>query len=890
MQVRIITFLCFFLVSLGLNASHIVGGEIYYDYLGNNNYRVYIAVYRDCLSTGAEFDSPLPLGVFNANNVMIQNVSVPYPGKQNLPVVFNNPCVVTPTGICVERAIYTTVINLPPTVGGYSLVYQRCCRGPNITNIINPDNTGFTLVGKIPGIANGYYVNSSPRFNNYPPLVLCNNEDLIFDHSATDPDGDELVYEMITPNAGATDFNPAPNPPPAPPYFPVNWSGGFNAPQPLGPGSSLSINPQTGMLIADPELIGLFVVGVRVKEYRNGVQIGQTDRDFIFKVINCVVTLQAIITPQDQMTTFVDYCQGSTITFQNQSFGGSSYAWDFGVPDITTDVSNAFQPTYTFPGVGTYEVTLIVNPGWPCTDTSVQLFTILENMQTSFTVNDNVCLNDNSLDFNSIYSGPAGANYQWNFGPNATPPTANSPNVNDVSFSQAGTFNVTLTTTFENCERTYNQNIVILPQPVANFQLPASLECGGLTVTLNNLSQNAAGYVWDFGFDGGSSTQTSPTITFPGPGTYLVELFASSNGGCADSTTLEITVNEQLLVSFTSEDSLCVTNNNFNFLGNFSGPDGSTINWDFGPNASVQNANTLNVENVQFNTFGTFPVTFSANFGNCSASYTENIFIFREPSIEFGLVPGLKCAPFLAQFIDSCIADSPILYFWNFGDGNTSNEANPSNLYLNPGEYDVSLSIITTFGCVDTLELIKSPFVFVYPSPTAGFSVNPTETNICDPFIQFTDLSSGGYSYLYLLDEFGRTTNESNPYVQYLTSGNKNPLQIVTNEYGCSDSMYQNLYIEPVSVFVPNTFTPDGNEFNNIFNAKSIFHMHSWEMKIYNRWGELIFESFDPEIGWDGTYNSQMSADGLYVYRIKYKSCESNELIYEMSGHVQLLK
>jgi gliding motility-associated-like protein len=890
MLFRISLFFISILMSIGVHASHIVGGEIYYDYLGNNNYRVYIAVYRDCLSTGADFDIPLPLGVFNANNVLIQNVSVPYPGKQNLPVVFNNPCVVPPSGICVERAIYTTVLNLPPAVGGYSLVYQRCCRGPNITNIINPENTGFTLVGKIPGVANGHFVNSSPRFNNYPPLVLCNNEDLIFDHSATDPDGDELVYEMITPNSGATDFNPAPNPPPAPPYFPINWAGGFNAPQPLGPGSSLSINPQTGLLIADPELIGLFVVGVRVKEFRNGVQIGQTDRDFIFKVINCVITLQAIITPQNQMNTFVDYCQGSTITFQNQSYGGTSYAWDFGVPGITTDVSTSFQPTYTYPGPGTYEVTLVVNPGWPCTDTSVQIFTIYEQMQTSFTVNDNVCLNGNSLDFTSAYTGPPGPDYQWNFGINANPSTSNAQHVTGVTFSQAGTFNVTLTTTFENCIKTFNQNVIILPQPIANFQLPATLECGGLSVNFENTSQNATGYSWDFGFPGGESSQTNPSITFPNPGTYTVELLATSTGDCADSINLEITVNEALVVSFTSEDSLCITNNNFNFIGNFSGPEGSVIQWVFGPNASIQTANTLNVENVQFNTFGSFPITFSANFGNCSASYTESIFIFREPSIEFGLVPGLKCAPYLAQFIDSCVADSQIFYFWDFGDGNTSTEANPSNVYMNPGQYDVSLTIITPYGCIDTLELIKAPYIFVYPSPTAGFTVDPYETNICEAFIQFTDQSIDAYTYLYYLDENGRTSTESNPYVQYFTSGTKNPLQIITNEFGCTDKKYQTILIEPVSVFVPNTFTPDGNEFNNLFLAETVFPMDMWEMKIYNRWGELVFESNDPEIGWDGIYNYQMSPDGIYVYRIKYMSCEMTDEVFELKGHVQLLR
>lgn len=889
-----IVFLLILLASCNVvRASHIVGGEIYYDYLGNNNYRFYIAVYRDCASTGAEFDAPLILTVYSANGLMVQNLSVPYPGKVNLPVVFNNPCVTPPSGICVERAIYEVVINLPPTAGGYTVAYQRCCRGPNISNLSNPDDTGLTLSTKVPGSGNNFFQNSSPRFTNYPPLLLCNNEDLVFDHSATDPDGDQLEYELITPASGANSFNPAPNPAPAPPYAPVFWAGGFNAAQPLGTGSTMTINPTTGLLIADPEMLGLFVVGIRVKEYRNGVLIGFTDRDFLFKVVNCVVTLQSIITPQDELTTFVDYCQGSTITFNNESYGATSYEWDFGVPGITTDVSTSFEPTYTFPGPGEYEVTLVANPGWPCTDTSTQIFTIYENMNVSFSVEDSVCLQGNSLDFVGNYQGPAGASYSWNFGTNASPNSATSLSVNDVSFTQSGFIPVTITSTFENCEREFTSEIYIFPEPDANFLLPATLECGGLTVTFNNTSDAAAGYTWDFGVPGITddvSTEFSPTYTFPSGGTYPVTLVASSNSICQDTLIQEITVNEALVVSFTSEDSLCVTNNVFNFNGVFSGPDNSVLTWNFGPNASQQTATTLNVPNISFDTSGIFPVTFTASFGNCSDSYTGSIFIFKEPSIEFDILPGLQCAPFLAQFVDLSSADSPILYSWDFGDGNTSTSANPSNIYFTPGEYAVSLTIITPFGCVDTLSLVKDPFVFVRPSPTASFVVDPSETDICNAEIQFTDQSLGAYSYLYILDENGRVSEQSNPLITYFTSGTKNPLQIVTNEYGCSDSAYAVIAIEPVSVFVPNTFTPDGNEFNNIFNAETDFPMFSWDLKIYNRWGQVVFQSSDPSIGWDGTLDGQIMQDGLYVYRIKYMSCESTDEVFELDGHVNLMR
>ena len=202
--------ICLFVLFSKLSfASHIIGGDIYYNYLGNNQYRFFITLYRDCNSTGAEYDNPLKLAIYLGGN-LYQNIDVPFPGSTVLPVIFNNPCATPPTNICVERAIYTVVVTLPPSPNGYTIAYQRCCRGPNVTNLNNPDDTGITLSTTIPGSGSNYYQNSSPRFVNYPPILLCSNDNLVFNHVATDPDGDQLVYSLVTPNAGANSINPLP--------------------------------------------------------------------------------------------------------------------------------------------------------------------------------------------------------------------------------------------------------------------------------------------------------------------------------------------------------------------------------------------------------------------------------------------------------------------------------------------------------------------------------------------------------------------------------------------------------------------------------------------------------------------------------------------------------
>lgn len=888
-------------------ASHIVGGDIYYDHLGGSSYRFYISVYRDCNSTGAAFDDPLNLAVYIQGGNLYQNIQVPFPGSVPVPVVFNNPCVTPPNNICTENALYTVVIDLPPIPQGYTVTYQRCCRGPNITNLINPDDTGFTLTCDVPGSANNDYINSSPRFTNYPPQLLCNNDDLIFDHSATDPDGDQLVYSLVTPYNGGSSITPQPNPAQAPPYFPVQWAAGYSAPSPLGPGSSINIDPNTGLLTADPDLTGLFVVGIQVQEIRNGVIINQTIRDFLFRVFNCNLQLESLLPTQDQLPGFIDYCQGLTVDFVNDSYGGTNYFWDFGVAGITTDVSTDFEPSYTFPAPGYYQVMLVVNPGWPCTDTAYMDIHVNDPMVVNFTSEDSLCIFDNNFNFVAATNGPAGTNFNWTFGPNANQPTGTGQTVNNINFDVTGHIPVTVVADYNLCVATYTDSVYILPEPVAEMILPADIECEGLTIAFGNNSQNAGTTFWDFGvlpITSDTTSQFAPTYTYPGPGTYTVTLIASSSNACSDTAQQEITLNHPLVVSFTSEDSLCFKDNLFNFDGTVSGPVGSVYTWNFGPFASIQTSNDIDVPNVTFSTTGTIPITLTGTFEECVESLTQEIYIFQEPSIAFGIQPGLQCVPFEAHFIDSSFAETQIYYQWDFGDGFGSTDANPVHTYTQVGNYNVQLVIRTDAGCIDTLTLMKPDLVNVRPNPVAGFTVDPDYTDICNSHIQFTDASSGANQWFYWYDDGTAFSMDQNPVHTYLEDGRHYPYQIVTNEFGCKDTARSELYIEPFTVYAPNTFTPDGDEFNNTFLPIVYLPVERWKLQIFNRWGELIFETLDVNQAWDGSMNGgsftksatstnsngNLVQDGTYLWKLTFVSCEPINPERIVTGHVTLIK
>lgn len=882
-------------------AAHIVGGDMYYDYLGNNNYKFYIAVYRDCNTvTGAPYDSPLPLGVFNSSFARITDVDVPFPGSVTLPIIFNNPCVQAPTGICTERAIYTTTINLPPIIGGYIVAYQRCCRQPTILNLANAPGEGLTLMCTIPGLETGQWANSSPRFTNYPPLAICNNDILNFNHSATDPDGDQLVYSLITPFGGASSANPAPNPIPNPPYLPVNWQGGYNAATPLGPGSSISINPTTGQLIAQPNLTGLYVVGIRVDEYRNGVYLGGNTRDFLFTVINCSISLQAILPVQEDLATFQGYCNGLTVQFENNSVGGTNYAWDFGVAGTSTDVSNAFQPIYTYPLPGVYTAMMVANPGWPCTDTAYMTVILDNTFLLDFTATDSVCFDGHSIDFVGTASPSLVPNqtstYTWDFGPNATPQTANGLTVNNVVFSLPGVYPVQLSGVRGQCNSDTTINVVVFEQPVANFSLPSDYECEGQTISFMSTSTGSINYNWDFGDPSTTSdvsTLANPTYTYPAPGNYTITLIAGSTGSCIDTVDFNYQIYQDLDMSFTHPDSLCITNNSFDFIGTVSGPAGiTTYTWDLGNNATPQTASGTSVLGVTYATPGDHTITLTGSYLNCSETVSSSIFIFKEPSIDFTIAPGGQCAPFTAQFIDLSQSDTPLQYAWFFGDGGSSNLQNPSHVYSNPGIYPVTLTINATSGCLANLSLTKNDLVDVKPRPTSSFTTSTDQTDICNSEVIFVDQSTGASIISYFPDDngiFASNVPSSFPYL-YQTSGYKDVIQIVQNEYGCEDRSTQQLYIEPFTVYIPNAFTPDGDQFNNDWAPVVALQSQEWHLIVYDRWGEKLWESFDQDAGWDGFYKGRKMQQGVYGYTLKYTSCGVEDKYNFLTGHFSLLK
>ncbi|UPT65320.1 MAG: gliding motility-associated C-terminal domain-containing protein [Sphingobacteriales bacterium JAD_PAG50586_3] len=519
--------LLFSLFSLNLFATHIVGGEMNYEYIGNDQYIIRLTVYRDCSVTTA-YDNPANVGIFDVNNNLIQEITLPFLGSSELVPNFNVPCGVAPTNVCVETTTYIDTLTLPPIAGGYRISYQRCCRNNSIINIQDPGDTGATYSAFIPGIANA--ANSNPVITNPPPVYACASLPLSLNFSATDKEGDSLVYNLCIPNDGASSLSPQPTPGSFTTANPVVWETGYSLGNIMNSTPPLAINSQTGVITGTPNALGQYVFSVCVDEYRNGVYIGTTTRDMQLNVVDCQITVISAF------TTPTGTC-GNDVSFTNSSSGATSYFWDFGVSGTNADTSNIAEPTFTFPGAGTYTVTLIAQDpnGAACNDT----------LEVDVTVNPPYVINAGpDVSFCSglgAVIGPQGSlpgvTFSWSPGTSLSSTTAQNP---QASPSQTSTYIVTATNA-EGCIATDSVTVFVGQFPTSVVDTSLSADCDGWLLTLSTPTLDTSSYsvTWVFTLD--STVANGPTVVRNfnfGDTTSVTVYLVDPSGGCSDTLVL----------------------------------------------------------------------------------------------------------------------------------------------------------------------------------------------------------------------------------------------------------------------------------------------------------------------------------------------------------------
>ncbi|HTL80801.1 MAG TPA: PKD domain-containing protein, partial [Bacteroidia bacterium] len=367
-------------------------------------------------------------------------------------------------------------------------------------------------------------------------------------------------------------------------------------------------------------------------------------------------------------------------------------------------------------------------------------------------------------------------------------------------------------------------------------------------------------YVWNPNV---STTGSAASLT---AGTYIVDV--TDNYGCNSSFTFNITEPPLLPItaSITGTTPICIGQSSALTASATGGAPPYSWLW---MNNNTSNP-SLTVTPTVTTTYSVM-VTDVCNTPADTAMFT--VVVNPLPTITFSGDVLSGCAPHCVNFTETSTPSSSTCA-WDFGDGNTSTQCNPSYCYNIPGIYPVTVTVNDVNGCVNTSTI--NNYVEAYPSPVADFNILTTQpATLLESNVAFDDVGTGGDTCYW---DFGdghqvMMVGCGDPIHQYPDTGVYHVTEIVTNQFGCVDTVYSDVVIVPyTTMYVPNSFTPNGDGKNDVFMAYSEY-AENFHMMIFDRWGNLIFESDDINKGWNGHVDDNPSVAQIdtYVWVITYE-------------------
>lgn len=826
---RYLFFVLFCLLLGNAKATHIVGGEMGYKYLGNNQYRIRLDLYIDCQNgnpSAIQSDATAYIGVFNGQT---RNMIGGYPKQVNRQgpkrvVKTNYNCIVQAPNACVDQYWYEVTFTLPPITGGYYISFQRCCRNGSINNLVDPGGTGanyWTLIPDARTLSNKKE-NNSAVFKELPPNFLCTNTPLKFDHSAIDDDGDSLVYELFRPYTGGTTNAPRPDQGAngdlqMPPFSQITWGAGYIDTNPINGNPPLQIDSKTGYLTLTPTKTGQFVVGILVKEYRNGQLIGTTRRDYQFNVQSCVIDVVASYF----VPTFI--C-GYQYKFQNKSTSAQRYHWDFGIDSLKTDTSNLPSPTFTFPHAGKFKVKLYAYKN-KCLDSFLAYVTVIEPLKPKLPADTIICPGG-SVKLKSNIKAEA---YKWSTG-----------QTTDSIITKLEGW-VYLDVYSKICYWRDSMKITI-DRAIVNA-------LGDTTICSNDPinrdiygAPGMAKYTW-------SNGATTRITTVKKTGKYYLTGETVNKCISIDSVTVSQYSPVKVVVGDTTVcPSVVVTfDSKINTGGN------TSVVWSDGASGRTANISSPGLYWVK------------VTVGLCS---TRDTFKLTNFPYEFKMGNDLR----YCEKIDTTLTitlPNVTQVVWN------REITGPLFRLTAPGKVVVELH--NSYGCPEKdsidVKLFPNPIVDLGPDTSLCLSETPT-----------LDAGPGMISYLW---NTGATSQKIIGYDSGLYWVK------VKDPEGCvnRDSVNLNKRKDafPSIIFMPNAFTPNGDGRNDMYPMNQYMVKGSlYNVKLFNRWGEKIAEFTNPDMNWDGNINGKPAPEGVYIFMAYWIGCDNEKR--SLQGNFTLLR
>lgn len=417
---------------------------------------------------------------------------------------------------------------------------------------------------------------------------------------------------------------------------------------------------------------------------------------------------------------------------------------------------------------------------------------------------------------------------------------------------------------------------------------PSAEGCVPFTVNFKNKSTGTAGlnpnYFWDFG-DGNTSTQQNPAHTYTQAGTYQVMFIIADPNSCnlADTTFLTIKVKNPTPINASFNWQLtdpCELQVKFN-----SSPNAGNHKWWFGDGSTSSEVDPLHTYAAE----GTYEVKLLVK-DDCAIpdTVTKTITIDIKPRLNAAIqqTDSSGCEPLTVFLIAQNNAQG---YQWIWGDGTTTQGVDATHTYNQAGIYQVFLVATDSNSCNINDTLKTAATIEVFNNAIADFTSNPptiAETTL--PVI-FTNKSLYSNSYIW---DFGDNTppnTETNPTHIYVQKGTYSVCLIAQNEYNCNDTICKPLNIIPqINIGVPNAFSPNGDATNDVLYVEGNKGIERMAFRIFNRWGQLVFETNDPQAGWDGTFKGQMQEIEVYVYVVDAVLVSQRRI--QLQGNVTLLR
>jgi gliding motility-associated-like protein len=467
-------------------------------------------------------------------------------------------------------------------------------------------------------------------------------------------------------------------------------------------------------------------------------------------------------------------------------------------------------------------------------------------------------------------------------------------------------FFITLTATLPTgCAGDSTRTIRVSPVPASAFTITTPVnDCEKMTLHMDATQKGLVEYRWTI-FINGVLVFSSTTVgdnfdhtinrSNAGPQDVDVTLVTTNVANCQSTpTTNSVTVPQgnSLTVSFTALPTVQTLPNATVTLTNNTTPGPWTYEWDFGDGTTSTDPN---VPSHTYLTSGTYVITLTVKDNDCEVSQSTSVTINPIPPIvDFSYLPPSGCAPLTVTFTNLSQFADPSTYLWSFGDGGTSQAANPTYTYFNPGVYTVSLSASNSSGVVVTET--KANIITALEAPIAQFAVYPQVLDIPGDILYTNNKSIDADTYYWDFGD-GATSTSFEPQHKYTEEGEYEIFLVAYNDNGCLDTARLAAPVKTVlsgQLLIPNAFKPNpggpgsGDKMNNEVFIPLMQRVTKFQMYIFNRWGTMMFESHSQESGWDGYYQGKLCQQDVYIYKIQVEYDDGRQLT--KTGDINLIR